>query len=124
VIERALNVAAKDSLFDPDRPGENIAYVRRSSGSRPLYRVFLYLDGLDLPFVKSATYRLHETFKPSTRTVTRSLSNPKCKLEIWTWGVFTVSVSLEDRQGRLSTLSHHLEYARHISDPNVEYRTT
>ena len=123
-IERGLNVRVADSLFDPDRPINKIAQVRRSTGKRPLYRVFLYLDGPDLPFVSKVTYRLHETFVPNTRTVARTISNPRCKIDIWTWGVFDVHGLIEDKQGRTFTMSHYLEYAAHLREGDIEFKTT
>jgi len=121
--QQALNVALKDSLFDPDRPDDKVVQVRRSE-SKSLYRVFLYLDGPDLPFVNRVTYRLHETFSPNTRTVARTPSNPRCKFDMWTWGVFTAVAVIEDQQNRTFRMSHYLEYAGQLSDKNLAYKTT
>jgi len=123
-IRRGLNVTVRDSLFDPDRSGENVAQIRRSTHGKSLYRVFLYLDGPDLPFVRRVTYRLHETFDPNTRTMDRTVSNPRCKLDIWTWGVFTVRAVVEDKQGRTFAMSHHLEYGSHLNEPDIEFKST
>ena len=123
MAQRALNVAVKDSLFDPDRPNDKVVQVRKVDGTS-LYRVFLYLDGLDLPFIKLVTFKLHETFSPNTRTVSRSPANQRCKIDIWTWGVFSVMAVIEDKQGRTFTKSHYLEYAAQLSDSNLEYKTT
>jgi len=124
MLQRGLNIIVRDSLFDPDRPGEQVARVRRTEGKRPLYRVFIYLDGPDLPFVKKVTYALHQTFSPNTRTVSRSISNPRCKLEIWTWGVFAVRATVLDKQSRTFTMTHALEYASALKDSNIEFQTT
>ena len=121
--QRTLNIVVRDSLFDPDRPDDKVVQVRRSGG-KSLYRVFLYLDGLDLPFVNRVTYKLHETFSPRERTVARSPSIPRCKIDIWTWGVFTVVAVIEDRQGRTFTMSHYLEYAAQLSEANLQYKTS
>src|SRR5262245_46424336 len=121
--QRALNIVVKDSLFDPDRPDDKFVQVRRSGGTS-LYRVFLYLDGLDVPFVNRVTYKLHETFSPRERTVTRSPSTTRCKIDIWTWGVFTVVAVIEDKQGRTFTMSHYLEYAAQLSEANLQYKTS
>lgn len=123
-VARGLNVRIVDSLFDPDRPSEKVAQVRERSSSRPLYRVFLYLDGPDLPFVRQVTYKLHETFSPDTRTVVRDISNPRCKFDIWTWGVFEVRAIVEDKQGRTFSKSRPMEYASQVSDPDVQFRST
>lgn len=122
--DRALNITIKDSLFDPDRRFERFVQVRRTGESRPLYRVYLYLEGTDLPFIQRVTYELHPTFSPRTLTVDRSLSNPFCKIDIWTWGIFTVHADLEDRQGRTSRISHHLEYASDLRESDLQYKTS
>jgi len=109
------NVVVRDSLIDPDSP-DGAALVRNSHSERPLYRVFLYLDGLGLSFVTGVTYVLHPSFKEPTRAVFRSLANPRCKLEIWTWGLFRVQAIITDSQGSMTTLAHDLEYNKEFPD--------
>ncbi|MBM3819301.1 MAG: hypothetical protein FJW14_09850 [Acidimicrobiia bacterium] len=123
-VARGLNIRVVDSLFDPDRPSDKVAQVRQRTSSRPLYRVFLYLEGPDLPFVQQVTYKLHETFSPDSVTVVRDISNPRCKFEIWTWGVFEVRAVIEDRQGRTFSTSRYLEYASQVGDPEVHFKKT
>ena len=84
--------------------------MRNSNSEKPLYRVFLYLDGPGLPYVNAVTYVLHPTFKEPTRQVFRTPANPRCKLEMWTWGLFRVQAIVTDRQGNMFTLSHDLQY--------------
>ena len=123
-MKRGLNVVVRDSLFDPERGSERVVQFRRSSPDHTLYRVFLYLDGLDLPFVNLVTYQLHETFSPNTRTVARTPSNPRCKIDIWTWGAFTVRAVIEDKQGRTWTMTHQLEYVTQLSEANLQYKAS
>ena len=120
-VKRTLSVIFKDSLFDPDS-SEKIAQYREQPSGQPLYRVFLYLDGPDLPFVESVTFRLHETFSPPTRRVTRSLTNPHCKIAIWTWGVFTAEAVVVGKTGGELELSHRLQYGNQISNPDIKFK--
>jgi hypothetical protein len=103
------NLEVKDSLIDPDS-ADRTALWRNPSSEQPLYRVFLYLEGLRLPYVEAVTYILHPTFRERSRQVFRTSSNPRCKLEIWTWGLFSVQAIVTDRDGRTFTLTHELQY--------------
>ena len=108
------NLEVKDSLLDPDST-DRTARWRNPDSKEPLYRVFLYLEGLRLPYIDYATYELHPTFKEPTRKVFRTPSNPRCKLEIWTWGLFSVRVGVTDREGEVFWLTHDLQYAKDFS---------
>jgi transcription initiation factor IIF auxiliary subunit len=119
--ERTLSVEVRDSLFDPDTT-ERVAQFRRQPSGDSLYRVFIYLDGPDLPFVREAAYHLHETFSPPVRRVTRTVSDPRCKLMIWTWGLFRVKVIITPKAGRQITLYHDLNYDRQIHSPETTFR--
>src|SRR6266852_4678341 len=112
------SIEVKDSVLDPDST-ERIAPVRNPKDQRPLYRVFLYLDGPGLPYVNAVTYILHPTFKEPTRQVIRAPANPRCKLEMWTWGLFRVQAVITDRQGGMVTLSHDLQYSKEF--PEVKF---
>lgn len=118
-----LQIAVRDSVYDPDSSEQRIQ-VREASSDYPLYRVFLYLEGPDLPFVTQAIYRLHPTFDPPERPVLRSLGNPSCKLEIWTWGLFDVAVEIEDRRGFRFQLQHPLAYGGDLEKAPPEHFET
>ena len=113
-------VEVKDSVLDPDS-AELIAHVRNADGDNPLYRVFLYLDGVGLPYVNAVTYVLHPTFKDPTRRVFRTPSNPRCKLEMWTWGLFRVQAILTDSEGNMSTLTHDLQYSKDFDRKDIRF---
>lgn len=110
-----LNVEVKDTVFDPDLPrsSRKKVQIRQEKGTR-YYKVWLYLDGVDLPYVESVTYTLHETFRNPNRTVRRTPSNPNCQLVIWTWGVFVVKARILDKRDLTYELSHRLEYAQQL----------
>jgi transcription initiation factor IIF auxiliary subunit len=105
----------RDSLRDPDAPDQT-AQWRNPDSDKPVYRVFLYLDGLKLPYVNAVTYVLHPTFKEPTRQVFRTLSNPRCKLQLWTWGLFRVQAIVTDRDGNMFTLTHDLQYDKEFPE--------
>ena len=113
------NLEVRDSLLDPDSSVDRTARLRNPSSSNPLYRVFLYLEGVRLPYIESVTYVLHPSFKNSTRQVFRADSNPRCKLEIWTWGLFQVRAIAVDRDGNTFTLTHDLQYDKQF--PEVKF---
>ena len=121
---RDLAISVRDSLLDPDRSDDRVLY-RKLEGDQWLYRLFLYLDGPDLPFVESASYELHETFSPRVQRVVRSLSNARCKLQIWTWGIFDVKVTIEDTRGATHVRTHSLQYGRQLQEiPKEKFRAT
>ncbi len=124
-MKRPLELQIKDSAFDPDVPdrGKDQRILIRQTNGRTLYRIFIYLDGPDLPFVQAVTYFLHPTFKPSQRTVSRTPRNPTCKLELWTWGIFEISARVIDKSGDTFPLTHTLEYEREISQKGVAFST-
>ena len=118
-----------DSLFNPyEEPvkGEKRkAYYRKIKNQKGqetvLYKVWLCVDGPDLPFVDSVTYHLHPTFPNPVKTVMCSPENPKAAIHIWTWGIFTVEVTIKDIRGRLMETSHYLTYDRALRDENIEW---
>src|SRR5712692_5381647 len=115
-----LEVEVKDSALDPDSADRTILW-RNPESAQPLYRVFLYLDGRDLPFVSTVTYQLDPSFTPNTYTVTRSLANPRCKTEIWTWGLSRVAATILDRKGNTHLRYRDLEYDKEFRTEGVKF---
>ena len=113
-------VEVKDSVLDPDS-NLRIAPVRNPKSDKPLYRVFLYLDGPGLYQVRAVTYVLHRTFAEPTRQIYRTPDNPRCKLELWTWGLFRVQAIVTDQDGNMVTLTHDLQYNKEFKAPNVKF---
>lgn len=112
-----LKLEVVDTAFDPRAPGARKVYRQFAEAKRPLYKVWIFLKGKDLAFVDSVTYTLHRTFDSPVRTVQRSLKNPHCQLQIWTWGVFDVGVSIRDQSGNLYRLVHSLRYDEAFREP-------
>ncbi|BCH25928.1 hypothetical protein MesoLjLc_58420 [Mesorhizobium sp. L-8-10] len=108
-----LNVTVRDSLFNPN--GNGGPAWKNSSSDQPLYQVHIYLEGQDLPYVRSATYELHPSFRERVKRIIRTASNPNCLLTIWTWGIFEVGVAIEDKRGQVYNLKHNLRYGEEIS---------
>ena len=121
---QTINVRVKDSVFNPSTSDRTIV-VRRAdaTGGKPaLYRVYLYLEGDDLPFVESVRYLLHESFDNRERTIVRSPSNPNCELVIWTWGLFRVTVTINDKRGQSFALHRDLQYDRELKSSGAKYQ--
>ena len=124
-MDAQYNIEVKDTVFDPNTPTNNPntprkVHVREQPGSS-LYKVWLYLTGYDLPYIQQATYILHPTFPEPIRKVPRNLSNPNCQLVIWTWGLFEVKVTIEDKSNRTFELKHQLTYDKELTLPGIEY---
>lgn len=111
---RGLEVSVRDSVYEPGTTARTILYDESRKG-RTRYKVWLYLEGPHLPYVKSVTYTLHRTFPNPVRTIARTPSNPTCALETWTWGLFDVPVEIEDKSGNRYQLVHSMSYSRDIT---------
>lgn len=111
-MKSGLNIRLSDSVFRPGTTGGKVR-ARRGNG-KPLYRVYLFLEGSDLPYVRQVTYVLHPTFRKQRRIVRRLASNPHCALPIWTWGLFLVTAIVEDKRGRSRTLRHEMSYDKEL----------
>lgn len=115
-----LQIEIRDSVFDPESKPAKILKKDGNSQGNDLYRVFLFVDGLDLPSVRSVVYHLHSSFKNGTLRVVRTPSNPSCKLTIWTWGTFVVRAEVEDLEGRIHKISHQLSWDREVEPSQVQ----
>jgi transcription initiation factor IIF auxiliary subunit len=115
VAERASDVRVRTSCFDPDGKDRTIA-VREQPAlpDVPLYRVFLFLDGRDLPYVEAATYVLHPTFPEPRRTVRRTPTNPSCKLETWAWGEYPMQTEVTLKAGDRVTIRHPFAFSDEV----------
>ena len=112
-----MNIKVVYSMLAPNG-SKRIGYVDRSSSPHS-YKVWLYIEGPDLPFVDKVTYILHKTFRNPYREITRTPANPNCALEIWTWGLFTVKVIVVDKKGETTIINHRLSYDKYLRDKDV-----
>jgi hypothetical protein len=117
-----LNVEIRDTVFDPNvsESLERKVHVQTKDNLH-LYKVWIYLYGPDLPFVKAVTYHLHHTFPDALRRVERTVSNPSCQLVIWTWGLFTVRAILEDKHGGSYDVAYDLTYDKQLPPEESNY---
>ncbi|MEP2935319.1 MAG: pYEATS domain-containing protein [Gilvibacter sp.] len=122
------DIQVKDSIVNPNqllRKGMTNVYYKKTRGTKAnnMYKVHIYLTGNDLAFVKSTTYVLHKTFSNPVQKVERSLNNTNCMLTIWTWGIFTIKVIIEDINGNILRREHKLSYGREIqeNDDNLNW---
>ena len=108
---RVIDSAIEESREKNGRTSNLGVYHVRRRKDRDLYKVKIFLEGNDLPYVSAVTYRLPPTFgNPRARTVRRLPSNPNCSLTIWTWGVFGVHVRIEMKSGQIITVNYELAY--------------
>lgn len=110
-----------DTPFDPDSD-EKVIYVRQPKDQKPLYKIYLYVDGSELNYVDSVTYKLHPTFPRPVHKVERTVTNPKCEFVIWTWGIFTVQATVKDKRGATYEIDHYLTYSRFLQEPGVKFQ--
>lgn len=134
LIKERLDLRIIDTVFNPDIygveefpviPADKTLNVHiNSSGKSPLYKVWLFLSGNDLPYVENTTYELHKTFKNPFRRIERNLNNLDCRLTIWTWGIFEIKATILHKSGRTYSISHYLNYGRLLekfqSDPDIK----
>ncbi|CAM1368271.1 hypothetical protein TPENAI_60393 [Tenacibaculum litopenaei] len=121
---KTYDVKISDSLFNPeDRDQLKVrkAHYRKGKSGRNLYKVYLYLEGNDVPFIKKATYTLHQSFNNRVRVIERRPQNPYCKLVLWTWGLFYVKIELEDINGQRLELNHFLTYGEQIKKGEINW---
>lgn len=132
---RTYNLKVNDMLLDSEEPLEDnnssgtrsrtrIIYYKESTRSKKkLYKVKIYIDGKDLPYVKQVKYTLHSTFgKNRVKIVKRKPGNLQCGLVIWTWGVFTVKVEIEDLKDSIIKMEHRLTFGDQLKETSVKVR--
>ncbi len=119
-----INVQVKHSVFNPglsESDPANKVQVRKWSDDTFYYRVFIFIDGYDLPYVESVTYALDDTFPDPIQTVRRSPANPNCQLVVWTWkDQFTVAATIADKRGNSYAVTHDVTYVSEL--PTMEDR--
>ena len=114
-MKQRYDLRVVDSAIEMDEAGRPLVHYKpRRPGRRPHYKVAIRLEGMDLPYVASVTYRLHRSFKERTHTVDRTILNPDCALTIWTWGLFVVRVIIHLKSGHRISVDHQLHYDRAI----------
>ncbi len=114
-----IEIEMRDSVIE-QVDNQPVIYVRNPDSDKPLYKVSIYLEGNDLPYVDSVEYELHPTFKYRFKEVKRSFTNPNCTLVIWTWGLFRVKAVVTTKDGSTFNLSHQLTYGNEVKNGSYE----
>jgi hypothetical protein len=117
---RELRIRIVDTPFDPD--SESLAIEVDHARSPAVYKIWVYLEGPDLPFVDKVTYHLHSSFRNPTKVVRRTPSNTDCRLVLRTWGIFTIDTEIELQNGNIYELSHRLSYNEMFDRPGITWR--
>lgn len=121
-----IDVQVKHSLFNPSFPqsdSSNRVHYRKEEDDTYYYRVFLFIDGPDLPYVDSVTYALDDSFPQPIQTVSRTPANPNCQLVIWTWKEgFTLVATITDKKNNNYQVTHELSYAEELPSEISQYK--
>jgi hypothetical protein len=118
---RELDLEIVDTVLEPPIDGRGAPVVRvGKAGDTRFYRVRVFLEGNDLPFVRSVTYHLHESFPDPHRTVERSSANPSCEIVIWTWGIFDIRAEIRDREGSVYEVVQPMQYGEELRRVKVK----
>lgn len=113
-------LALANTPFDPLASERVINYWTTEDG-KTYYKVWLSLEGSELPLVRRVTYLLHPTFTRREVVVERSFSNPQCSYVIWTWGTFRVRAVIERKDGRVRELVRELDYPQAFKMKDVRF---
>lgn len=103
------------------RNGRESLVLYRNHKRKAQYRVRLFLDGDDLPQVASATYSFPEATGIADKRVARNMSNPRCQLFIWAWGLFDIDVTLTFKDGHSYGLRHSMTFNRDFERARTEF---
>lgn len=118
--KKTFEVEIHDSVIEEGVNGQPVIYVKNAKSDKPLYKVTIFLDGNDLPYVESVEYELHPSFKKRFNKIERTLNNATCTFTIWTWGIFEVKAVIKAKDGSKFNLSHQLTYGDEIA--NSDYK--
>ena len=121
-----IDLQIKDTVINPNNPRavkklEGNYKIPKWKTPKTLYQVWIYLEGKDLPLVKSVTYTLHSSFKNRTITVKRSFGKDNFSLMIWTWGTFLVKVKIQLVKDNVLYMNHYLTYGNQLKDRGISW---
>lgn len=116
---RQRDIYIRDSVFNPSSDSKDVHHF--PSEGKTVYKVWLYLDGVDIHYVRRVKYILHKTFRNRYLTIQRKPSNVNCQLAIWTWGIFTVFAEVTCKDGSVLHLEHKLEYDKCFGESGVKF---
>lgn len=126
---RAYQIDIEDSIIDPYQSASKeekelnaCAYYKEKGDTKRLYKVWVYLKGSDLPFVKRVIYKLHPTFKKPLRVIEKTYENPSCALVLWTWGLFNIEAKVEFKDGRVVSVDHYLAYNNDFHRTDINWK--
>ncbi len=121
---RNYSIVVRDSLINPNESNKQdqaVGYFKkyRTRSNKTYYKVWIYLEGKDLPFVRRVRYKLHKTFRNRIKLIERTSTNLNCSLIIWTWGIFMINVEIEDMSGNIIRVDHYLTYGEQLKQGKI-----
>lgn len=116
-----MNLRILDTPVDPASSTDKPKVLFRHTDGKDFYKVWLYLEGADVPFVERVRYELHPTFAQRIHEVQRSAANPTCALIIYTWGIFTVKATVTAKTGEQAILTHKMSYDKWFSRSGIKF---
>jgi len=90
--------------------------------NRIYYHIWLYLGGVGALFVDNVIYNLHPSFRNPSRKIRRTIENPNLCLQLWTWGIFEINVTIRYKDGRIFNLKHKMSYDKQIKSGLYEFK--
>lgn len=118
------NIRVIDTIFDPNSRDQNVVQYYKGSDKLVRYKVWIFLDGRDTYYVDYVIYRLHSTFSVPVRKVNRTITNPNCGLEIWTWGTFELGIEIVLKTGEKISASHQMSYDKQLLRRDLKFIDT
>lgn len=112
MVGRDWDLKIRTSCRDPESPTPKIRLRERADA--PLYQVFLFLNGRDVPYVEFVQYVLHPSFVEPIRTVRRTPDNPTCKLAVWAWGEFPMNSVVRLKDGEELNIRHRFQFSSEV----------
>lgn len=112
-LNRGLNITIVDTPFNPIG-NRNVIERSYNINKTPHYHIWMYLEGVDLIYVKKVTYVLHSSFRNNVREIYNTPQTPNFMLDFWTWGIFQVLIIIEDKFGDTHQYNHRLTYDQYF----------
>ena len=118
-----LNIIIVDTPINPfDQNEQRNIVERRVRNGKTQFKIWLYLNGDDLPYVRRVKYVLHSSYKQPEFIISKLPSNPNCLFSFWAWGTFIVKAVVEDKSKKLYYFEHRLMFDKRLQKNDFRIR--